>query len=186
MKGIKTKCMPHTHIYICASIYRSTQLGQALGDSKGQGDLAGCSPWGGRVRHDLGTKQQHSCTQQQIYTYIPIYIHMHIYIPIYTHAYSYIYTSVYAYSQRYTYICCFLVIKSCLTLWDPMDCGLPGSSVHGIAQARIPEWVSISFSSTYINIDIFMYIYIFVWVSVSVLCVYSISPRNESVKNIFN
>ena len=31
----------------------------------------------------------------------------------------------------------------CLTLWDPMDCGPPGSSVHGIFQARILEWVAI-------------------------------------------
>ena len=30
--------------------------------------------------------------------------------------------------------------------WDPMDCGLLGSSVHGISQARILEWVVISFS----------------------------------------
>ena len=34
----------------------------------------------------------------------------------------------------------------CLTLWDPMDCSLPGSSVHGIFQARVLEWVAISFS----------------------------------------
>ena len=34
-----------------------------------------------------------------------------------------------------------LVTKSCLTLCDPMDCSLPGSSVHGILQARILEWV---------------------------------------------
>ena len=32
------------------------------------------------------------------------------------------------------------------TLCHPMDCGLPGSSVHGIFQARILEWVAISFS----------------------------------------
>ena len=32
------------------------------------------------------------------------------------------------------------------TLWDPMDCSLPGSSVHGILQARILEWFAISFS----------------------------------------
>ena len=30
--------------------------------------------------------------------------------------------------------------------WDPVDCSLPGSSVHGILQARILEWVAISFS----------------------------------------
>ena len=35
-----------------------------------------------------------------------------------------------------------LVVQSYLTLCDPMDCSLPGSSVHGIVQARILEWVS--------------------------------------------
>ena len=39
-----------------------------------------------------------------------------------------------------------LVAQSCLTLCDCMDCSLPGSSVHGILQARILEWVAI-FSS---------------------------------------
>ena len=40
-------------------------------------------------------------------------------------------------------VCCFLVAKSCLTLCDPMDGSLPGSSVHGILQARILEWVAV-------------------------------------------
>ena len=39
------------------------------------------------------------------------------------------------------------VAKSCLTLSDPMDCSLPGSSVHGIFQARVLEWGAIAFSS---------------------------------------
>ena len=39
-----------------------------------------------------------------------------------------------------------LVAQSCLTLCDPMGCSPPGSSVHGILQARILEWVAISFS----------------------------------------
>ena len=34
----------------------------------------------------------------------------------------------------------------CLTLYDPVDCSLPCSSVHGISQARVLEWVAISFS----------------------------------------
>ena len=38
------------------------------------------------------------------------------------------------------------VAQSCPTLCDPMDCHLPGSSVHGIFQARALEWVAISFS----------------------------------------
>ena len=37
--------------------------------------------------------------------------------------------------------------QSFLTLCDPMDCSLPGSSVHGILQVRILEWIAISFSS---------------------------------------
>ena len=41
---------------------------------------------------------------------------------------------------------CMLVTQSCLTLCDPMDCSLPGSSVHGILQARILERVAIPFS----------------------------------------
>ena len=41
---------------------------------------------------------------------------------------------------------CVLVAQSCLTLCDPMDSSMPGSSVHGILQARILEWVSSSFS----------------------------------------
>ena len=39
-----------------------------------------------------------------------------------------------------------LVTQSCLILCDPMDCSPSGSSVHGILQARILEWVVISFS----------------------------------------
>ena len=38
------------------------------------------------------------------------------------------------------------VIQSCLTLCNPMDCSLPGSPIHGIFQARVLEWVAISFS----------------------------------------
>ena len=38
------------------------------------------------------------------------------------------------------------VAQSCPTLCDPMDCSLPHSSVHGIFQARVLEWVAISFS----------------------------------------
>ena len=35
------------------------------------------------------------------------------------------------------------VAQSCLTLSDPMDCSLPGSSIHGIFQARVLKWVAI-------------------------------------------
>ena len=41
------------------------------------------------------------------------------------------------------------VNQSCLTLGNAMDCSLPGSSVHGIFQARVLEWGAITFSNTF-------------------------------------
>ena len=41
------------------------------------------------------------------------------------------------------------VAQSCPTLSYPMDCSLPGSSVHGISQARVLEWDAIAFSVTH-------------------------------------
>ena len=40
------------------------------------------------------------------------------------------------------------VVQSCPTLHDPMDCSLPGSSIHGIFQARVLEWGALAFSKT--------------------------------------
>ena len=40
------------------------------------------------------------------------------------------------------------VAQPCLTICDPMDCSLPGSSVHGIFQARVLQWGAIAFSVT--------------------------------------
>ena len=40
------------------------------------------------------------------------------------------------------------VTQSCLTLSDPMDCSLPGSSVQGIFQTRVLKWGAIAFSTT--------------------------------------
>ena len=45
------------------------------------------------------------------------------------------------------------VAQSCLTLSDPMDCSPPGSSLHGIFQARVLEWGAIAFSSGYSRPD---------------------------------
>src|SRR5574341_658848 len=45
------------------------------------------------------------------------------------------------------------VAQSCPTLRDPMDCSLPGSSVHGIFQAKVLEWVAIAFSNIYMGIN---------------------------------
>ena len=44
-----------------------------------------------------------------------------------------------------------LVTQSCPALCDPMDCSPPGSSVHGIFQPRILEWVTISFPGNLLN-----------------------------------
>ena len=44
------------------------------------------------------------------------------------------------------------VTHSCLTLSNPMGCSLPGSSVHGIFQARVLEWVAIAFSELEVDL----------------------------------
>ena len=51
-----------------------------------------------------------------------------------------------AFWLRELLIVCALVSQSCLTLCDPVDCSLPGSTVHGVFQARILESVATSFS----------------------------------------
>ena len=48
-------------------------------------------------------------------------------------------------------ICMSEVAQSCPTLCDPMDCSLPDSSVHGIFQATVLEWIAISFSSIFLT-----------------------------------
>ena len=49
------------------------------------------------------------------------------------------------------------VTQSCPTLSDPMDCSLPGSSAHGIFQARVLEWGAIAFSAKGTNITLRLY-----------------------------
>ena len=48
------------------------------------------------------------------------------------------------------------VAQSCPTLRDPMDCSLPGSSTHGIFQARMLEWVAIAFSDEIIRLHLIL------------------------------
>ena len=56
-------------------------------------------------------------------------------------------TSVNIYAPNMMLLFGCLVTKSCTTVYNPMNCSLPGSSVHGISQTRILEWVAISFSN---------------------------------------
>ena len=54
---------------------------------------------------------------------------------------------LYTHTHIYIYVCvCVKSLQPCPTLCDSMDCGPAGSSVFGISQARIPEWVAISSS----------------------------------------
>ena len=49
------------------------------------------------------------------------------------------------------------VTQSCLTLSDPMDCSLPGSSIHGIFQATVLEWGATAFSHNLIYVGIILF-----------------------------
>ena len=52
------------------------------------------------------------------------------------------------------------LLQSCPTLRDPMDCSPPGSSIHGIFQARVLEWGAIAFSETgaYFEFNVILYL----------------------------
>ena len=85
----------------------------------------------------------HSWTQLSTPQSPCIYVNTHTntHTNIYTHTHICIHVCVYI----YIFCCCCLVTKMCSTLCNPMDCSLPGSSVYGISQASILEWVAISF-----------------------------------------
>ena len=70
------------------------------------------------------------------------------------------------------------VAQSCPTLSDPMDCSLPGSSVHGIFQARVLEWGAIAFSE--INITEFQKVEFFFVCSQNCAALTTVSVRTAS------
>ena len=114
----------------------------------------------GRIRHDtqrlnnmngqINMHAQHACICLCVYIYIytmyiynihiyNIYTCMHIYA-IYIHIYRYIHVYIYMYTYttyiQYTHVCVCLVVQSCLTFCNSIDCSPPGSSVHGDFQGK--------------------------------------------------
>ena len=81
-----------------------------------------------------------------------MYIYIYIYIHTHTHTYTHVGFPSDSVIEAYVRIgTCIVkgkvkVAQSCLTLCDPMDCSPPGSSIHGILQARRLEWVAVPFS----------------------------------------
>ena len=113
--------LPTYYLIIDRTIYYLliyTYLEQTLGHSGGQKSLVG------RVGHDLVTQQQ-----QQKFSFSIIYLFFNIHLSLY---------------QWCVCVCAPSLHR--VRLWDLMDWSLPGSSVHGIFQARILEQVAISFS----------------------------------------
>jgi len=54
------------------------------------------------------------------------------------------------------------VAESCSTLRDPMDCSLPGSSIHGIFQARVMEWGAIAYSYPFMFVPLLVVLVVLV------------------------
>ena len=91
------------------------------------------------------------------------------------------------------------VAQSCPTLSDPMDGSLPGSSVHGIFQARVLEWVAIAFSKIFLyyfsnqmyltNPDVHQFVFFFsnqnhIIINLLLSLFIKISPSNSSIDSI--
>ena len=71
--------------------------------------------------------------------FTPCTLLLYVYTHTHTHTHTYVYTHISGKVKL-------KVTQSRLTLCNPMDCSLPGSSVHGIFQTRILEWVTVPFS----------------------------------------
>ena len=71
-----------------------------------------------------------------------IHIHIHVYPYTGTHVYTHTYLHTHTHTHTHTLLKVKVVAQLCLALGDPMDCRPPGSSVHGILQERILEWVA--------------------------------------------
>ena len=106
------------------------------GKFHGQRNLAGCSPWcGKRVRNALATKQQKiSCRGVGYDVSDSVHINWN---------FSWYPSWTVKYLNDISYACMHAKsLQLCTTLFDPMDWSSPGSSVHGILQVRILEWVA--------------------------------------------
>ena len=77
-------------------------------------------------------------------TFLLGYIHLLFYVCLFSLIMYVILKYTHTHTHSHTH--CYLVAKSCLTLCNLMDCRLSGSSVRGISQTRILEWLAISFS----------------------------------------
>ena len=72
---------------------------------------------------------------------------------------------------------CAKSLQSCLTLCDLMDCCPPGFSVHGISQARILEWVAMSFSRKFLLYNEVIQLYIYIHSFLNIIFHYGLSQN---------
>ena len=68
------------------------------------------------------------------------------YVEFFCKKYAFLLSSLSSVICPYQYVCMYLVTQACPALCGPVDCSPPGSSVHGILQARILEWVAMASS----------------------------------------
>ena len=106
-----------------ASLIQRTWVWAALRDGEGQGSLTCCRSWGCKeldTTEQLNNKKRINRSHSQLRGCTE--------------------------TGSLAFACGLSLAQMCLTLCDPMDCSPPGSSVHGITQVRILEWIAISFS----------------------------------------
>ena len=111
-------------------------FGWTLGVGDGQGSLACC---GSRGCKKSDTTEQLNWTRVMFSQNVLKYL-LHVALPIPMRLFTCIFIS--SLKSENNHCVCVLVTQLCPALCNPMDCNLPGSSVHGILQARILEWVA--------------------------------------------
>ena len=81
------------------------------------------------------------------------------------------------------------VAQSCPTGSDPMDCSLPGSSVHGIFQARVLEWGAIAFSEYILYVIVILYYtilyYTILYNILYIISIYSLLTNTNKIYTVY-
>ena len=110
----------------------------ALVSSRSPSPLSGSCIWSLSRR----VRRAESCRSLHAYSALPEYVHTHAHTHTHTLTLTHTLTVIPSHSVCPCAVCA-KSLQSCPALCDLMDCSLPGSSAHGILQARILEWVAV-------------------------------------------
>ena len=124
-RGNSNPCLKNTVICICVCVYIYTHTHISIHV----------------CIHTYTYIHMSMCIHRHRHVYVCMYTHMHIHVCVCMCTHMYIHVSMCVCTQTLS-----MCAQLCPTLCDYVDCSPPGSSVHGILQAKVLEWEAVSFS----------------------------------------